>query len=87
MKTKKERHEIYKKAIAHDQLYMFGICFVVSKIVGNNECYYRMGTEYPELYLFRPEENTPPNSYWNYGRADQLKTRKVILQFCIEMTK
>lgn len=95
--TKKQRHEVYKKALdiienSHirrrdDTLYvqgLLGICSAISDITRSHNCYSEMDFHYPELWLFRPTENQTQNSKWS---GCTYKIRRVILMFCIEMTR
>lgn len=89
--TKKQRHEIYKECLKHHLMleqssYVF-LCHLISG--KSNMQNFKMIDEFPEFSLFQP-------IYVNFGDAwfdgnydgDIIKEhQRVILQFCIEMTK
>lgn len=90
--TKKQRHEIYKKALDRfDEVAHVGLCEKIAVVSGHNLaagfCFEsNINTLiYPELFLFK----TRPNPYWLscYQDYDEKTMRKIVLMFCIEMTR
>lgn len=91
--TKKQRHEIYKKAynqfITRESENNYNnICGVIDFITQYNGCYLcsiKMDVYFPELWMFN--DMGINNRFWEFEDADKEETRKLVLSFCIYMTK
>lgn len=91
--TTKQRHAYYKEAldVITDKYKTFmcpAIRHVKKYTIEDNEVY----KNFPELYLFRPTRNMPKNctEAWNLEQNHDVEynfERKIILEFCILMTK
>jgi len=96
--TKQERHEIYKQMVEHD----FYLCIKARDILTEKYMYiddmfhktdidsYGLVKKYlPELYMF--VENTCGDALEvlcpGFGSFEVGKIRKIIVDFCVEMTK
>lgn len=85
--TKKQRNEIYRKALdAHRERVEVGcrasfLCFRCDDAAGRT----LRDADIPELFLFEPlpEEREYNNGWWH---IDDHKSRENALLFCIEMT-
>ena len=88
--TKKQRNEIYKKALEilptkgiHKPTNSFSLCWALVYALDSEE--YHLPSMLPELKefdLFNPHNDE--DCFW-LGYRD-LQTRQIILDFCIEMT-
>lgn len=89
--NKKQRHLIYKKMLKNlpNIKTVFGnysLCLVLMRLIdpGNSLLYFTIPEEFKELISFKPENKTY-YEYWFPG--NDLETRQIVLEFCIEMTK
>lgn len=83
--TKKQRNEIYRKALKHLPNVFnngSGICHSIRLGGGDNNAYFEdTRREYlPEFALFEPD-----GPYWSW--FDNLQERQIVLDFCILMTE
>ena len=94
--TKKQRHEIYKKAyklLINDKPVFYheefskielGICTIIGWGLGKKEWEGMDDEQYPEVYLFCPFDG---RTFWFKKNQDGYESRQHVLLFCIEMTK
>ena len=90
--TKKQRHEIYKKAHALTKDGMCGCEALFSTLLDTKTNlfphYGYMSKIFPEYYLFKPPVKTSIDERWFNGELDeQIKERQIAILFCIEITR
>ena len=85
--TKKQRHEIYKKALS--RIKEFGnnpLCLTLANTSREESCEYVCMNQLPELlpefYFFQPIGEP---FIW-FSDEDQYEQRKTVIEFCIYMT-
>ena len=90
--TKKQRHDIYKKALPLIQKESFA-CYAIEKVLNLNYDSLQpiVAKKFPELWSFR-NDNMPKTIFLSYkdtnifdGSAQRF--RELVLMFCIEMTR
>lgn len=81
--TKKQRHEIYKKALISAIKYGENctLCYRMEDVTG----LFPYESEFPELFIFKPE-NVSETGLW-FPWNNSFEHRKTVLEFCIYMTK
>jgi len=88
--TKKQRNEVYKKALIsleEESSHHFSNSYSICRALEDHSDYYAgdsLVPFFPEAELFNPNINTNTGEYW-LPKKD-LQTRQIILDFCIEMT-
>lgn len=97
--SKKQRHEVYKKAVSIVETGSCGCYALFSILYPNKVCirifYKNTGYYFPEYYLFKPDDINYGDRWFEYshikrGNIDHdsaAKHRTLALQLCIEMTK
>ncbi len=89
--TKKQRHEVYKKALRQVEiknfLNVYSICGAIKRTCfdkGNFISTSILLDEFPEFALFKPDDK---DQFYYWFRVDDLQTRQIVIDFCILMTK
>lgn len=95
--TKKQRHRIYKKALTllNKQkkpypAYPLSLCMAIRDTFNQSTCpllIYGVPKELVEFHLFRPRIAVIKRHRGYWLKRDDLQTRQIILDFCIEITK
>lgn len=86
--TKAERHKIYKESLKRfDELNSSGLCWVIIRASNIRDIISTMVTDYfPEFALFKPSEGA--YTWWDNACNEEFNNqRKLVLMFCIEMTR
>lgn len=84
--TKKQRHEIYKIGLEKFDLYnTSGLCHVLIRSTKLRHLRsFDLEPYFPEFYLFKPYDEA--YNWWD-SSSESNEQRKLVLMFCIEMTR
>lgn len=95
--TTKQRHRIYKKALMllnkQKKTYPecpLSLCMAIRDAIRQSDCLlflFIIPEELVEFHLFKPRKAAIKRHRGYWLKEDDLQTRQIILDFCIEMTK